>query len=359
VRVVALVIAAIYSSASAETSNRFLGLPPQPAATADAAIVEIGRRLFFDARLSADGRVSCASCHDPKKGFTDGLVVARGIDNRAGTRNTPSLWNVAYNASLFWEGRRSSLEEQAGDPFVNPREHGLANLSALVSLVRKDAHYSTDLSQALKITPDRIAPVHVVGALAAFERTLLLGDSALDRYLYGKQTAALSPAAARGLKLFRGRAQCASCHLIGTESALLTDGQFHAIGIGQETLGANLARVSMRVAKASATELDALIGADATVGSLGRFLVTRDPRDIGKFRTPSLRNVALTAPYMHDGSVATLEEAVDSEVYYRSTERGEPLILTPAEKSDIVAFLGSLTSAGAQSYISDDGAARP
>jgi cytochrome c peroxidase len=189
----------------------------------------------------------------------------------------------------------------------------------------------------------------VTAALAAFERTLLVGDSPFDRYLYGGDGKALSATAVRGLELFRGRAQCAKCHLIGEHEALLTDNLYHSVGVGLRWVQPHLAQATTRIVRETPAVLDQLIGADAEVAALGRFVVTKQPRDIGSFRTPSLRNVALTAPYMHDGSTATLEEALELELYYRSVELQKPLILTPAEKADLVAFLRSLTSPTATS----------
>ena len=220
----------------------------------------------------------------------------------------------------------------------------------LVDIVRRDERYRVDFAHTFSIDPGTISVEHIVHALAAFERTLVLGDSPVDRYLYARDATALSPSAVRGMNLFRGRAQCATCHLIGKESALLTDDRYHSIGIGLPPIAAELAALTQKVANTPESQLDALIGSSPAVAALGRFVVTKDPRDIGNFKTPSLRNVALTAPYMHDGSVGTLEEALDFELYYRSTEKNEPLILTPAEKADLIAFLLALTSPEALRY---------
>jgi cytochrome c peroxidase len=184
-------------------------------------------------------------------------------------------------------------------------------------------------------------------ALASFQRTLLAGDSKFDRYLFGNEKTALTESAVRGLALFQGTARCASCHLIGKNDALFSDNQFHSLGIGLPRLGPRLAELTTRLVRANegGNSLDHEILGDDTVAELGRFAVTFNPADIAKFRTPSLRNVARTAPYMHDGSVATLEEAVDIELYYRGVQADRPLILTPSEKMDLVEFLRSLSSA--------------
>lgn len=303
-------------------------------------IVFLGRRLFFDKRLSANGEVSCATCHQPEHAFTDSRPVAIGLAGRNGTRNTPSVLNAALHTTQFWDGRRTTLEEQAGDPFINPVEHGLENHDALLAIVRRDDVYV----RGFGLAADQIEINHVASALAAFVRSLATGDSAFDRYAYGNDVSVLSPAAGRGMALFRGRAQCAHCHTIGERHAAFTDNRFHSIGVGMGRIAPKLATLATRVAGASNHEIHKLITTDPDVAALGRFVVSRDPADIGKFRTPTLRNAALTAPYMHDGSIATLEQAIDHELYYRGQSVGRPIILTPAEKSDLLAFLRSLTS---------------
>ncbi|MDB5932964.1 MAG: hypothetical protein JWQ01_308 [Massilia sp.] len=326
-----------------------LGLPPLPLAGVDAsspARIALGKKLFFDARLSGDGSVSCASCHQPERAFSDGLAVAKGIGQRLGTRNTPSLLNVAFNRSQFWDGRRPDLESQAIDPLVNPREHGLRDPQALLAILRGEPDYAAAFGSAFPARADPIDIERVAQALAGFERTLLAGNSPFDRYFFKGEKAALSPAAARGLALFRQEAHCASCHVIDTAHAMFTDDKFHSLGMGLRRLGPDLARITLRLvnAKESGASVDQTVLTDDEIAALGRFAVTLDPADIAKFRTPSLRNVAQTAPYMHDGSVATLEEAVELELYYRSTQADRPLILTPLEKADLVEFLKSLTS---------------
>lgn len=328
------------SGASEREPSAGLGLPPPaafPGIPASPQLAALGRRLFFDARLSANGKVSCASCHQPDQAFADGRRTAVGVEERRGTRNTPSLLNAAFQSSQFWEGRRASLEEQVLDPLVSPVEHGLPDKAALLDLVRADASYVREFGVEVQAQ-------HVAEALAAFVRSLAIGDSAFDRHFYGGERAALSESAARGLDLFRGRARCSDCHTIGERDASFSDGRFHAVGIGMDRIAPKLAALTVRVVGMPKAEVDSLIARDAEVAALGRFLVTRDPADIGRFRTPSLRNVARTAPYMHDGSVPTLEEAVDYELYYRGRLQGRPLVLTPGEKRDLVAFLHSLTS---------------
>jgi len=314
--------------------------------SSSAAKVALGQTLFFDRRFSRDGSVSCASCHQPNQAFADGRAVAQGVRLQSGTRNTPSLLNVAFNTSLFWDGRRTTLEEQALDPLLNPREHDLADLPTLLKQLRQDPAYVQAFQRAFGVKASEIEPKHVGQALASFERTLIAADAPFDRYAFNGETSSLSAAAIRGLALFKGAAQCAVCHTIGPNDALLTDQQFHGLRVGLQRIEKNLPALTMQLVEARrvGNNLDQTVLSREELAELGRFAVTLKPVDIARFRTPSLRNVAVTAPYMHDGSVATLEEAVELEIYYRGAEAGRPLILTPQEKADLVSFLASLTS---------------
>lgn len=286
--------------------------PPTPAKIA------LGKQLFHDKRLSADGTVSCATCHIPAQAFTDGLALAKGIGGLTATRNTPTLLNVAFNENLFWDGRRTSLEEQAGDPFINPREHGFKTHPQLVAVIQRDHAYRRAFKRAFAVPPTAITMEHIALALASFERTLLAANTPFDRYYYQSDKTALSEAAVRGLVLFTGRAQCARCHHIGASFATFTDHQFHSLGVGYRKIEARLATITQHLVNAGDQPTDHQILSDADVAELGRFSVTRNPLDIATFRTPSLRNVALTAPYMHDGSLATLAEVLELELYYRN-----------------------------------------
>jgi len=345
----AAVMAIVFANASGleQTSQR------SSVARADgdtSAIAQLGLRLFTDTRLSATRKVSCASCHVPKLAFSDGLSVAVGDNAQRGTRNTPSLWNASDLPNVFWDGRRMTLEEQALDPLLNAREHGLADEAQLLAIVRGHPAYVEAFRDAFAVTAERIEPSHVATALAAFQRTLQLDPSPFDQFRQEGQRSALSDAQLRGLKLFKGSAGCAKCHIIDAPNAPLTDHEFHSIGVGLDEILPRLSTLTQQVAAADSRTLDRFIAEDPDIAALGRFVVTKDPRDIGKFRTPSLRNVALTAPYMHDGRLGTLEAAIDYEIYYRSLQADKPLILTPAEKRDLVAFLHALTSPNAASF---------
>jgi cytochrome c peroxidase len=319
-----------------------LGLPPVGQSPSKQHLA-VGKRLFFDMRLSGNGSVSCGTCHQPDKAFADGKPVAEGIKSQKGTRNTPSIINSAFLTSFFWDGRRTSLVDQAKDPFVNPVEHGLASHDELVQIVGQDPDYQKAF-QTVSGKEHPIALEQVAEAIAAYVGSLVSGNSAFDRYYYGRDRSALSSEARLGLELFRGKARCDTCHVIGTDGAIFTDGQFHRLGIGSARIEEKLGQLTTAAIEQSQQGLDHRILGDPDMAELGRFLVTHDPKDIGKFKTPSLRNVALTAPYMHDGSVPTLEAAVDRELYYRSFESARPILLSPREKAALVEFLRALSS---------------
>lgn len=336
-------LAAWASSPHAENAST-LGLPPWPAfaskPTADVA--EIGRKLFFDTRLSRHGDVACTNCHQPDRAYTDNLPVARGTDGQTGTRNAPSLINIAYAPVLLWDGRREHLEDMVFDPLLHPLEHGLEDAAQLQEKVLDGAGYRADLAKTYGKPAAQVGLDEIRGALVGYLRTLNAGNSAFDRYYYGKQADALSEAAQAGLALFRGRAQCDTCHTIGTEGALFTDYQFHSLAIGLDSLAPQLPVLAAKMKAVPLGQVGRVVLADQQMAALGRYAVTRIPADIGKFRTPSLRNVALTAPYMHDGSIKTLEEAVDRELYYRALSQSRPIALGPEEKGQLVEFLKSL-----------------
>ena len=295
-------------------------VPPDNPLTAEK--VELGRRLFFDTRLSRDGTVACASCHLPERAFTDGRSVAVGIGRARGRRNAPTLYNRAYVSTLLWDGRAASLEEQAVLPMVSATE--LDNTHDEVVRRLRESHLYRELF-ASAFGTEAISIERVAKAIASFERTLLSVDSAFDRYDVRGDELALSPAARRGLELFRGKGRCTFCH--GTP--LFTDNRFHNTGVSW--------RHRPSLGPVAVDGLD-----------LGRYEVTGRQADKGKFKTPSLRDVDQTAPYMHDGSLETLEEVID--LYDRG---GEPnpyldesvkmLNLTAREKAQLIAFLKSLT----------------
>lgn len=296
-------------------------VPVPPGNPPTAETIALGRDLFHDKRLSRDRTISCASCHDAATAFADPRRFSIGVDGKTGNRNAPPVLNAAFHPVQFWDGRAASLEEQAGGPIANPLEMNLSHEEA-VARIQGDAAYQARFEQAFGTGP--VTMDKITKAIASFERTLVSGDSPFDRYQYGHDTLALSPAAARGLAVFRDpqRGNCATCHLIGAESALLTDGKFHNVGAGLDAQG--------------------------EISDPGRFAVTKVAADRGAFRTPTLRNIARTAPYMHDGSLKTLKDVVAFYVGGGSSnpqldQEIRPLKLTGAERADLVAFLEALS----------------
>ena len=275
--------------------------------------VQLGKYLFFDKRLSLDESLSCATCHDPTQGFSNGAMFAQGVAKTVGSRNVPSIVNRLFGQTQFWDGRAETLESQALAPLFNPDEMAI-NEKLLLQRLRADSTYQRLFYLAFGSPEPTIEKV--AKAISCFERTLLTGETDFDRYEWDSITTALSERAKRGLSLFRGKARCSTCH-IGTN---FTDERFHNIGAG-EGVG----------------QMDA-----------GRAAVTGNPVDFGKFKTPSLRNIEHTAPYMHDGSLASLEDVI--AFYDRGGRRNpnldkeiKPLELSYTEKADLLLFLKSLT----------------
>jgi cytochrome c peroxidase len=280
------------------------------------AKAELGRTLYFDKRLSADGTVSCATCHDPKFAFTDGAAVSTGIKAQKGGRSAPTVINRAWSLAQFWDGRAPSLEAQAIGPMANPIEMGNTH-AAIVENLNSIAGYKPLFKSAFET--DKINISQVAKAIATFERTVMSGDSPYDRWKAGR-TNAMSPAAVRGYHVFQ-KAQCDACH----EGQNFTSNMYSNIGVG----------------------------IDKPNPDLGRYVISKDESDWGAFKTPTLREIEHTAPYMHDGSLKTLEEVVD---YY---DKGgtpnknldshiKPQHLRPDEKADLVAFLKALSGRGWQ-----------
>ena len=283
-----------------------------------AAKIELGRQLYFDKRLSVDDTVSCATCHDPKMGFAEDKKVSTGIQGKKGNRNSPTTLNAALYDVQFWDGRAATLEEQAKGPIVNPVEMAMPSLDALVEKLKKIPEYQKSFAEVFK---EGITADNIVRAIADYERTLLAGDSPFDRYFYGKEENAISPSAKRGLEVFREKGRCVTCHEILPSFGLFSDNKFHNVGVGM----------------------------DKPNPDLGRYLATKEEKDTGAFKTSSLRNIAITAPYMHDGSEPTLESVVDlydkGGIPNRYLDGGiRPLNLTEQEKKDLVEFMKALTS---------------
>lgn len=307
--------------------EEFFANSPPP----DPARARLGRWLFYDARLSADGTLSCATCHRPEFAFSEPSATATGVGGRSGRRKTPGIINLAARtelpdglpdpgATFFWDGRATSLEQQVLAPIADAREMGLAH-PAMVARFSSIGGYRRYFEEAFgepEITAERIA-----AALSAFVRTRRSGNSRYDRWSYGKDATALSREEQRGADIFFFNGRCATCHA----GFNFSDGRFHNLGIGYDA-------------------------GTQTYADEGRFSVTKDPRDMGAFKTPGLRDVEKRAPYMHDGSLATLRDVV--EFYNRGAnaprKRGRlvPLGLSQSDVDAVVAFLQSLNGEGYQ-----------
>ncbi len=320
---------AVDRQALARIERVSLGLPlvPFPADNPPtAAKIRLGRRLFLDGRLSSSGDLSCATCHQPEQGFTSNDTrTAVGNHGKVLRRNSPSLFNVAFAAPFFHDGRQPELDQQPLEVLVDPDEMAFPSLDAMVARVKSLPEYESLFEEAFEAPPSSQS---IGQAFGSYLRTLLSENSPFDRWYFGGDTDAVAPAAKRGFFLFFGGAGCVECHRITQEAALFTDHAFHNTGVARE-------------------------GSD-----LGRFEVTRDPAHRWQFKTPILRNVTLTAPYMHDGSLATLHEVVD--FYNRGgflsegiDPRIQPLGLSEQEEADLVEFLESLTGDNIDELVRD------
>lgn len=301
-----------------------LGLPPVPVSDDNpptAETIALGRRLYYETRLSSDNTVSCSTCHDPRTGFSDPKAVSEGVQKRHGTRNSPTVLNSVYYSTQFWDGRADSLEQQAEGPMQNPVEMA-HTLHGVEQKLAADPSYQTEFQTAFG--PGGITIKRVVNAISAFERTLVSGNSPFDRWYYGHDEKAVSDSVKRGFQVFRDprKGNCESCHTVNQHYALFTDNKFHNIGIG-------------------ATE--------DKVTDPGRFSVTHAEADTAAFKTPTLRNIALTGPYFHDGSRRTLKEVMD---FYIGGGNSNPHLdkevhaldfLTAQERADLLAFMEALT----------------
>jgi cytochrome c peroxidase len=337
-------------------SSSPLGLPPVPVPEDNPQTPEkiaLGEKLFNEERFSSTGDVSCATCHDAEKVFTDSpLSVSEGINKLTGTRNAPTVVNAVYMTKQFWDGRSPSLEDQALHPFINPVEMGLEDHDPILKVVRNDP-----FEEVFGKTGEQITMTEITQAIAAFERTQIAANSPFDRWYYGGEADAMTAAQKRGFELFVGTGRCVSCHVIEQTQALFTDNRFHNIGVGINDIQEDVPELAGEFLQAEATlsEVDVQVLTDARTSELGRFAVTRGFDDLGSFKTPTLRNVAVTAPYMHDGSLATLRDAV---VHYNNggvTNEGDPvndflsggirpLGLSDGDIDDLVAFMEALTS---------------
>jgi len=347
--------------ASAAMAGDPLGLPevPIPADNPQTAEkIALGARLFNDVRFSSTGNVSCATCHVAATAFTDSpLQVSEGIEKLTGTRNAPTVVNAAFNKTQFWDGRSPDLEDQALHPFLNPVEMGLPDHGPILQTVREEKEYAKAFNSVFGVAAGAITMNEVTKAIAAFERTEVSGDSPFDRWYFGGDNDAISAQAVRGFAIFLGTGRCVSCHVIEQDFALFTDHQFHNVGVGINDIQEKVPELAraFQIAKNEGMDVDVAVLTDADTSHLGRFAVDDQLSSMGAFKTPTLRNIAVTAPYMHDGSLATLQEVVEHYNNGGVTKVGNPinpflsggirpLDLSEQEIDDLVAFMEMLTS---------------
>ncbi|MBN1488323.1 MAG: cytochrome-c peroxidase [Phycisphaerae bacterium] len=308
--------------------------------------VALGRKLFFDKRLSKDGTVSCATCHDVTRGFTDQRATSEGIGGQIGRRNAPTTLNTVLLETLFLDGRSPSLDHQARLPIINAIEMGFPDGESAVKAIADDADYKAMFQKAY----GRDVNYEDIGrAIGAFERTMVFLDSPFRRFVHGDDDA-ISAEAKEGWRLFNEKARCVSCHHMNLSNPLGTDNRFHNIGVSARHQDFEaLARRGLKAMEEDPSEEKLEELALATdMSELGRFMVTKNRSDIGAFRTSILLNIGITAPYMHDGTIETLWDVMDH--YNKGGEANlfldggmEALALTEEEIDRVVAFLFTLT----------------
>jgi len=315
--------------------------------------IELGQKLYFDQRLSIDNTVSCATCHDPRKGFADGKPVAEGVKQQKGARNSPTVLNAAYFEQQFWDGRAEMLEDQAVLPLINPIEMAMPSHGAVEEKLRSFPEYPPLFQKAFgkpEITITRVGQ-----AIASFERTVISFSAPIDRFLAGEKTA-IPEAAQRGWELFNGKARCNTCHGHVSVVPTFTDNKYHNIGVGAKQRDfTTLAREAQQAMQKGDPQVIDELALKPHFSELGRFLITKEQKDMGAFKTPGLRNVELTAPYMHDGSEGTLLDVIN--FYDRGGENNpfldggiRPLNLTDQEKTDLVELMKTFTSDDLQRF---------
>jgi cytochrome c peroxidase len=299
--------------------------------------------IFDEKRISADNSVACNTCHSPRNGFTTHTPASRGVGDQIGKRNAPSILNAMFYKSMFWDGRAASLEEQATLPILNPVEMGQKDRKDVVAKLAAIPEFVEAFQNVFGRPPNW---EDMSKALAAFERTRLSTEAPFDRFLHGDERA-LNPSQRRGWALFTGKAHCASCHTYDPALPLFGDNRFHNTGIAAGKPDFNQ-RAGASTAAVNKTEIDKL-ALETDYSDLGRFLVTQKREDIGAFKTPFLRDVLLTGPYMHGGSLETLWDVI--EFFNKGGERNpfldaemKPLGLTTSDVDDLVNFLSALTS---------------
>ena len=351
--------------------NPPLGLPKIPVPDSNpltAEKINLGRKLFFDRRLSLNNTFSCAMCHVPEQGFSSNeLEKAVGLEGRSNRRNSPTIYNVAYIERLFYDGRESTLENQIWGPLLEHNEMAMTSFGHVLQKLSTLEDYEGLFEAAFD---GRGADILTLGkSFASYQRVLVSGNSPFDRWYFAKEENAINEQAKRGFALFSGKAQCITCHTVQEKTALFTDNQFHNTGLGfKRSMGIKPEKERMLIAPgtyAYVKQAKVKLVGEGPLADVGRYEVTLDPDDRWKYRTSSLRNIALTAPYMHDGSMHSLQEVI---AFYNQggmlkNENGfpnvtqspliNPLGLSEDEIEDIVAFLMTLTGDNIAEIVSD------
>ena len=341
-----------------------LGLPPIPSPENNPLSpekIELGRLLFFDRRLSHNNTFSCAMCHIPEQGFSSNeLATAVGIEGRTVRRNSPTIYNTAYLDRLFHDGRERTLEQQIWGPLLAHNEMGNPAVGQVIEQIMAIPDYRTRFENAFAGRPVSMETVGM--ALASYERVLVSANSPFDRWYYGGEEEAMSTDQQAGFHLFTGKANCSACHQLSSESALFTDQLMHNTGIGyQRSMSNTPAETRVQVAPGEHIAVRGDVVADATEpppNDLGLYEITENPDDRWKYRTPTLRNITLTAPYMHNGSISSLEEVI---VFYNvggiRNELLDPLLrplnLSDEESNQLLAFLNTLTGDNVDALVAD------
>ena len=340
-----------------------LGLPDDPHEAESPLTqdkVALGRKLFYDRRLSLNGTFSCAMCHIPEQGFTSQeQSTAIGIEGHTVRRNAPTILNAGRLSRFFHDGREDRLENQVWGPLLATNEMGNPAVGQVIEKIRKASGYQHLFENAF----DRGPSMDTIGeALAQYERTLIAGNSPFDQWYFRGQKTALSEDAEKGFILFKGKARCSQCHTLEKSEALLTDQAYHNTGIGyRDSMGVEEEKTRVQLAPGVWTELDRTTIASVSEkkpADLGRYEITQNPADRWKYRTPGLRNVALTAPYMHNGSLKSLEEVIGFYARGGIPNSGldslmRPIDLNLAEIKALLAFLNSLTGTGIAPLVED------
>jgi len=322
--------------------------------------IALGRKLFYDRRLSLNNTFSCAMCHIPEQGFSSNeMATAVGIEGRTVRRNSPTIFNIAYAKLLFHDGRENTLEQQVWAPLLAHNEMGNPSIGYVVDKIKSLKDYKGLFEQVFS----KPANMLTIGkAIASYERSLNSANSLFDQWYFGKKSKAVKEDVKKGFKLFTGKAGCNACHTIDKNYALFSDDQLHNTGVGyKDSMGKQTKDQKIQIApdvfiEVDSQQLESI--SETKPNDLGLYEITQNPKDRWKYKTPSLRNISLTAPYMHNGSLSTLEDVVR---FYNqggvSNEMLDPLIkpldLTENEITELVEFLKALTGSNVNTLVSD------